>query len=483
MKKEKGNSPNVKDIAIALPISHYVKIGVKGKNRTASGYRLPSKLDCFRVTTTEMEMETYCGKKEYGNFFRDESIHKEIGDKPKIIPIRLIYNDINLNFQSRHACTKNKKLFCTGDGEFGKERQSDGTTKIVDCPCYRANPEYNGDKNDRKGVCKLNGSLYFLIDVPGAKLGGMARYTTTGYNAISGLLASLRMYWTITNGILAGIPLELTLLTKNTIEVKSGTPVKIHYVALLFNGPEKLIKSISYKIMEKNTAYLTMMRKVEEEAVKCINYDQNFLEKETDEIINEFHPEELVDEIESLKEDEGTTGNPIENKKRKVSDKITPLSENYQPPKESEFTQDIEVKSAEEWTKEAKKKKDANEKQKGVASDDKEGRNCEIPRGLGGEMAGPVNKEAGKKANTGTSKKRQVKNDSSGKGETTPGNVPKQVNGVKMPSKGIVEDVQVKSVENRAYSGGTDQLKNEQTTPLQQGDDKNISIDSLFDDF
>ncbi len=317
MDYEKGKKPIVQDINPSLPIDKYIKLGKKGEKRTSSGYRLPQKDDRFTIATTEREVVTYKGKKEKGNFIRDEQAHKELGESPKKIPIRLIYNEIGLNFPSRRVLYFGKKLLCSGDGEFAHKRHNDGKIELVDCPCYRAQPEFNGDNSDGKGVCKLHGDLFCLLNIKNTTIGGMCRLSTSGYYAISGMVASMMMYQRLTTGVLAGIPFDLTLLAKDTTEVKTGRSVKVYYPALLYSGGETMLKAAAYKILEEQRCYIARIERVEEIALQKLDYDKHLLENSCD-IVEEFHPDEMIGDIAIGKkalEDLRTPGGAVKEKK------------------------------------------------------------------------------------------------------------------------------------------------------------------------
>jgi hypothetical protein len=91
-------SPMIKGLAPGLPEIGRVKVGRKGKMIKSSGgkqFQMPERLDHFLITTLERGID--------GNFTLDEAAHKTLGPKPKEIPVSLLYNDPELNFQCRWA--------------------------------------------------------------------------------------------------------------------------------------------------------------------------------------------------------------------------------------------------------------------------------------------------------------------------------------------------------------------------------------------
>ena len=92
-----------------------IKIGKKGekkKSKAGNDYHQPVRLREFIVTTTE--------KGEDKNFLPDDQVMKALspkGDPIKEIPIKLMFDDIDLNFRTAYAWYSGKRRQCTGDGE------------------------------------------------------------------------------------------------------------------------------------------------------------------------------------------------------------------------------------------------------------------------------------------------------------------------------------------------------------------------------
>lgn len=103
-------SLSIKGLMPGLVERGKIKIGIKGRT-TESGrgkeFQPPQKLDHFIVTTLQRAPD--------GNFVRDEAVHARIGDRPTEIPIRLLYDDSELDFQSRYVCFRGKTMWCSGD--------------------------------------------------------------------------------------------------------------------------------------------------------------------------------------------------------------------------------------------------------------------------------------------------------------------------------------------------------------------------------
>ncbi|MEE9499633.1 MAG: hypothetical protein V3V24_09870 [Nitrospinaceae bacterium] len=196
-----------------------IKIGMKGETRKSakgSDYKLPVKLDHFIVTTTEKGAD--------GNFLLDTAVMKKLGDKPTEIPIKLPFDDIDLNFFTQYQYYHGKKAVCKGSGVRADRITKEGKIRIQ---CDPETCEYSVDKK-----CKVSGVLSCMLpDSP--DLGGIYRFRTHGWNSVTGILASLMFFQENTNGVLQGLPMKLKFLKKNT-EEHGAVPV----VTIVLDGVE-----------------------------------------------------------------------------------------------------------------------------------------------------------------------------------------------------------------------------------------------------
>lgn len=196
-----------------------IKIGMKGETRKSgkgTDYQLPVKLNHFIVTTTEKGAD--------GNFLLDAVVMKKLGDKPTEIPIRLPFDDIDLNFFTQYQYYHGKKAVCKGDGERADRITKEGKITLQ---CDPETCEYSVGKK-----CKPSGVLSCMLpDSP--DLGGIYRFRTHGWNSVSGILASLMFLKDNTNGVLQGLPMKLKFLKKNT-EEHGAVPV----VTVVLDGVE-----------------------------------------------------------------------------------------------------------------------------------------------------------------------------------------------------------------------------------------------------
>ena len=200
----------LKGLAITPPLLGRISIGkVVEKN----GKRLPEKDDQFTITSQVQNKDGWLPHP------LDEALRKEQGGKIRNIPIRLLFNDPDLNFRAEYSLfdrTTGRPL-CVGDGQNCK-RQTEEGIKSFPCPSPEACPL-------AKGGCKPYGRLYVALgdDDP---LGSFV-FRTTGFNSIRTLSARLQYFQAIPGNKLSCLALELRLRGKSTRQ-SMGTP--IYYV-------------------------------------------------------------------------------------------------------------------------------------------------------------------------------------------------------------------------------------------------------------
>ena len=268
MTKKKELSKNILTLTPALMEAGKIKIGRKGETRKSKGgtdFQLPEKQDHFTITTLERD--------QTGNFKKDTEIHKELGDKPKRIPIMLLFDDIEGNFQSRFARYDGKTCVCSGDGEIAYE----GDKEIV-CPCEKANPEYKA-----KDKCKMNGTLSAMIRNVN-KFGSCWKFRTTGFNSIQGLFSSLALIKNMTGGVLKGIDLDLVISPKTAINPTNQKPVTIYVVGVEYAGTMQELKLAGVETLKLES-------KQQKELLQLTTPDLLEDDDSDEDIVDEFYPE------------------------------------------------------------------------------------------------------------------------------------------------------------------------------------------------
>ena len=268
-----------------------IKIGGKGETRNKSNgkgtYQIPTRFDHFVVTTTEKDLKT-------GNFIPDEKIMKKLkeeqGDKPTELKIRLLFDDIDLNFFTSYTFYQGAKCRCRGDGEtaqmgFAKkgkpgafkliDRDEDGKlidsetktveagdTRMIVCDpemCPMMQPD---DKGATK--CKPSGILSCILeDFP--QFGGVYRFRTHSWNTLSNIISALEFIKTVTGGILVGLPLKMQMLKKST-EVHGN----VNTVNIVFDGENwQQMRDQALIEMKNRTAHGVNMLQIEHQALEA----------------------------------------------------------------------------------------------------------------------------------------------------------------------------------------------------------------------
>lgn len=283
------NPMMIKNLCPGLMEMGKIKIGNKGavrKSASGSEWQAPQKLDHFLITTNERGKDN--------NFLLDESLHRLFGDAPKSIPVRMIYDDISLNFATRYICYYGKTVFCSGDGECATRLQKDGSTKQIVCPCERQDPKFAGDDGKGKGKCKINGILSVIIDGAQA-VGGVWKFRTTSYNSVVGIMSSLALIQRITGGRLAGIPMNMTVSPKTVQDPIQGSQQTIYVVGLQYAGTIDTLRDTGYQIAMTEAKHGISMARIEEDARLLLSHTPVGLGDDLDQdVIEEFYPEEAA---------------------------------------------------------------------------------------------------------------------------------------------------------------------------------------------
>lgn len=243
----------VKNLAPGLPERGKIKIGRKGKeitSRQGNKFQPPQKLDHFLITTLERGQD--------GNFTIDPDAHEMFGEQPKQIPIRLLFDDPTLNFQSRYVAYTGKTMNRSCDGETCEKRQEDGSYQLCDCQCVRL-------ARDDKRRCKLNGVLSVMIEGAHA-VGGVWKFRTTSYNTVKGIMSSLSLIRSITGGPLAGLPLIMRVAPRTVVSPSDGRIQTVHIVSIEFAGTMEELKATGYGIALDHAKHDHRIEHIEDEA-------------------------------------------------------------------------------------------------------------------------------------------------------------------------------------------------------------------------
>ncbi len=253
-----------------------IKTGARGKETTSGAgkkFALPTKLDFFMITRTE--------RGDDGNLIPNEEIMSALGAKPRELKIRLPFDSIDKNFFTQYQAYSGGKKLCSGDGEQATRRgtitvkgdkldvQGD-TVSLVAC-------DYESCPIAQAGKCKVSGILSCFLPQSG-DLGGVFKFRTHSWNAVSSILGALEYFAANTGGILQGLPLKLVMIKKTTEE--HGT---INYATVVIDGEEiRGLRRLAIEERESRKLLGFDIQKVEAEAVASGLLEDNDPEEEVE---------------------------------------------------------------------------------------------------------------------------------------------------------------------------------------------------------
>ena len=207
----------IKGLQSSFPELGRIKIGMLGDEKTSKAgnkYRMPVKLDHFRVTQRVRDAA--------GQFALDVEVQKEVGDTPTELDVTLLYDDPTLNCPSRLACYQGSRRWCHGNGEQALRLDDKSVYRWRSCPCplllAPESAEENKGKSDNQLIkCKPNGSLGVQLPCKQSSI-GIYRFRTTSAESIQSILTVQGAILMRTGGVLGGIPLRLRIYpaTDNT---------------------------------------------------------------------------------------------------------------------------------------------------------------------------------------------------------------------------------------------------------------------------
>lgn len=217
----------LKGLAITPPVIGRISIGrVVEKN----GKRLPEKDDQFTITTQIQTREGWLLHP------LDETLRQaNRGGKLRSIPIRVLFNDPDLNLRTEYSLFDREtgRPVCVGNGETCKRTTDTGIDPL---PC----PSPDGCAFGQKGGCKPYGRLNVVIGEED-ELGSFI-FRTTSFNSIRTLAARLRYFSAVSGGFLATMPLELKLRGKSTAQSYRSA---IYYVDIVVRSGMTLEEAIA----------------------------------------------------------------------------------------------------------------------------------------------------------------------------------------------------------------------------------------------
>ncbi|WP_431819702.1 phage capsid protein [Burkholderia sp. F1] len=203
----------LKGLAIVPPIIGRISIGrIVEKN----GKRLPEKDDAFTLTTQVQN------RGEWLLHPLNETLRKATPGKLRTIPVRVLFNDPDLNLRAEYSLFDRDtgRPICVGNGETCR-RVTDAGIETLPCP----SPD--GCMFGRQGGCKPYGRMNVIIGDEDEM--GSFVFRTTSFNSIRTLAARLHYFRAVSGNLLASLPLELKLRGKSTTQSYRSA---IYYVDL-----------------------------------------------------------------------------------------------------------------------------------------------------------------------------------------------------------------------------------------------------------
>ena len=204
----------IKGLVITPPVLGRISIG---KIVEKNGKRLPEKDDQSTITSQIQNKEGWVKHP------LDEQLRvKAPSQKLRTIPVRMIFNDPELNLRAEYSLFDRQtgRPVCVGNGETCQRLTQQGVEQHP-CPSPDLCPLAQG------GNCKPYGRLHVNLD-ESDELGTFI-FRTTGFNSIRTLAARLSYYHAASGGLLSCLPMQLTLRGKSTTQ-SYRTPV--YYVDL-----------------------------------------------------------------------------------------------------------------------------------------------------------------------------------------------------------------------------------------------------------
>ncbi|WP_321872991.1 recombination directionality factor [Burkholderia ubonensis] len=203
----------LKGLAIVPPIVGRISIGrIVEKN----GKRLPEKDDAFTLTTQVQN------RGEWLLHPLNETLRKATPGKLRTIPVRVLFNDPDLNLRAEYSLFDRDtgRPVCVGNGETCR-RVTDAGIETLPCP----SPD--GCMFGRQRGCKPYGRMNVIIGDEDEM--GSFVFRTTSFNSIRTLAARLHYFRAVSGDLLACLPLELKLRGKSTTQSYRSA---IYYVDL-----------------------------------------------------------------------------------------------------------------------------------------------------------------------------------------------------------------------------------------------------------
>ena len=289
----------IKGLALTPPVIGRISIGrVVEKN----GKRLPEKDDEFTLTSQIQHKDGWITHP------LDETLRGSSGTKLRSIPIKLLFDDPDLNMRANYTLFNRTtgRPMCVGNGETCRRATAEG---IQSFECRTP----DGCELAQGSQCKPYGRLNVRVgedDVLGTFI-----LRTTGFNTIRTLLARMAYLSALTGGILASMPLELRLRGKSTTQSHRAP---IYFVDLTLRAGQSLHEAVEQARAERaKQTELGVDQAALDEAARRGFAMGAFEDAEDDglPIIEEFFPDAV--------QDDAQTSDPLNASRTVLRDKLS----------------------------------------------------------------------------------------------------------------------------------------------------------------
>ncbi len=270
----------LKGLAITPPVIGRISIGrVVERN----GKRLPEKDDQFSLTTQVQNREGWVLHP------MDGDLRREAGGKLRSIPVRLLFNDPDLNLRASYTLFDRTtgRPACVGNGETCRRSVNAGVETL---PCVGADACQFAE-----GQCKAYGRFNVVIGDGDEDALGTFVLRTTSFNTIRTLSARLQYFKAVSGDRLACMPLELKLRGKSTT---MSYRAAIYYVDLVVRPGMTVEQAVTHarELDEQRKASGFDQAALDEAARQGFaNGAFEELEEDVPAVVEEFFPDKEAD--------------------------------------------------------------------------------------------------------------------------------------------------------------------------------------------
>ena len=267
----------LKGLALTPPVIGRIAIG---KIVVKDGKRLPEKDDGFSVTSQVQNRDGWV------NHPVDAALRKDVGAKLRSIPVRLLFDDPDLNLRASYSLFDRStgRPLCVGNGETCRRSTASGI-QTLPCPSPEACELALG------GYCKPYGRLNVRIG-DDDELGSFV-FRTTGFNSIRTLSTRLKYFNAVSGGLLSTLPLELRLRGKSTTQSHRSA---IYYVDLTVRSGMTMNEALSAARLQGAERNVMGFDQAALDAAARQGFADGAFEESEEEgaaVVEEFYPEDV----------------------------------------------------------------------------------------------------------------------------------------------------------------------------------------------